>query len=84
MKTPYFAQKERQADKRYDHKWESTSIISPYTQRDHSWSNDQFDKSDEVKWAEQTKTETGGSYTKPHYGEQIYSGDGKPRYTFNN
>ena len=70
--------------KNYDHKWESTSILNPWTQRDHSWNTDEFDSSNEVKWHEQTKSETGGEYNKPDYGEAVYSGDGKPSYTFSN
>ena len=37
-----------------------------------------------MKWHEQTKSETGGAYNKPDYGEAVYSGDGKPSYTFSN
>lgn len=35
---------------------DSTSYISPYSQRDHAWNDDQHDQSDEVKWSGETNT----------------------------
>jgi len=52
--TPSLAQKEH----KYDHKWESSSYISPYVQRDHSWNVPEFDHSNEKKWDEETKNPT--------------------------
>lgn len=34
---------------------ETESYISPWTQRDHAWSLDQFDKESEKDWDEETK-----------------------------
>ena len=33
---------------------DSHSYITPYTQRDHAWNDDQHDVSDEVKWSKET------------------------------
>ena len=52
--------------------------------RDHSWSNDQFDKSDEVKWHQQTIVNDEGTASAPLYGEAVYPGDGLATYTHNN
>ena len=35
---------------------DSTSYISPYSQRDHAWNDAQHDQSDEVKWSGETNT----------------------------
>ena len=35
---------------------DSASYISPYTQRDHSWNDAQYNQSDEVKFLDSTKT----------------------------
>lgn len=32
-----------QGQEKYDHKWESHSVIMPYKQRDHSWNHAQHD-----------------------------------------
>ena len=45
----------------YDHKNEQTSIISPYTQRDHAWSRPEFDASDEVVWANESINKHSGN-----------------------
>jgi hypothetical protein len=34
---------------------ETESYISPWTQRDHAWSDEQFEKSSEADWVEETK-----------------------------
>ena len=68
----------------YDHKWESSSILEPWTQREHSWNSAEFDHSDEVQWHKQTKVDTGGEFNAPDYGQAVYPGDGAPHYTFNN
>ena len=33
---------------------DSHSYISPYTQRDHAWTDGQYNVSDEVKWSKET------------------------------
>lgn len=35
---------------------DSHSYITPYSQRDHSWTDKQYDHSDEVKWSAETNT----------------------------
>jgi len=40
---------------------DSHSYISPYTQRDHAWTDNQHDKSDEVKWSKETNTTAAGN-----------------------
>ena len=40
---------------------DSHSYISPYTQRDHAWTDAQHDKSDEVKWSKETNVTAAGN-----------------------
>jgi len=35
---------------------DSKSYISPYSQREHSWNDDQHDQSNEVTWSKETNT----------------------------
>lgn len=78
------AQKNTKA--RYDHLWEQQSIISPWVQRENSWNDDEFTKSDEVQWHKQTIKSVGGTDAAPGYGnsDPVYSGNGTPVYTWNN
>ena len=43
---------QRSADEEdnYDHKHEYNSTISPYTQRDNAWTEEQYDKSHDRTW----------------------------------
>lgn len=81
------AQKNTQAQVKYDHLWEQKSIISPYDQMEHAWTKDEFDKEDEVVWHKQTQADVGQSDdSHPAYGNSapVYGGNGKPTYTFHN
>jgi len=35
---------------------DSTSYISPYSQRDHAWNDAQYNQSNEVTWSKETNT----------------------------
>ena len=45
----------------YDHKFEQASTVEPYIQRDHAWSQPEFDVSDEVQWANETIDQHAGN-----------------------
>lgn len=57
-----------QAQEKYDHKWETKSIVLPYVKRDHAWN---FDEHDNINWKDYKEEtpkayEEGLEYQDPH------------------
>jgi hypothetical protein len=58
------AQRERSTDynSKYDHGFESHSVITPWNQRDHAWDHAEYDATHPKEYTAETEKQTQGAY----------------------
>jgi hypothetical protein len=73
---PYLAQMSR----RTYPEWDSESYISPYTQRDHAWTGNQYDMSNETHWVDTSAVDGYKIPITADDGDQFFAQKGRRTY----